>query len=352
MESRVDPLPPLLPHPLALRPHILFWVVDDQGWANVGYHNPQHVITPHTDELATAGIKLERHYAAELCAPSRASLMTGRLPYHVLQEGTHVQRGFNMLPAKLKQVGYATHHVGKWHLGHLQPWMTPAARGFDSSLAILSAGADHFSQSSLKTHFGCVGVDLFDLDQPALGLNGTFTDLTFSCRAVSIVLQHNVSVPLFLYMALQVMHIPLQVPEAYSNLYDKHGYVQLYRVVNGMMSLADEALRNMTTALRAKNMWLRTFIVYLSDNGGGIQGGNNWPLRGTATVAIGVATIACPTTITTPLWAQPPLHHYHRFHCRRHRHRCHHYHRHRLLPKPPGFSPRMRWDPGGLVTFR
>ena len=73
-----------------------------------------------------------------------------------------------------------------------------------------------------------------------------------------------------------------------------------------------------------------------------------------ATTTAITAAIARPTTTTTllprPVWPQPPLHHYHHFHWRRHRHRYHHDHRHRLSTKPPGFSPHLRWDPGGLVA--
>lgn len=133
-EPPAPPLPPLPPDPHAPRPHIVLWVVDDQGWANVGFHNPGNVHSPVTDGLANSGIVLDRHYTYRWCAPTRSALMTGRLPYHVLQTTNHVDRGFTMLPAKLRQVGYRTAQFGKWHLGNLAPWMTPVGRGFDTSL--------------------------------------------------------------------------------------------------------------------------------------------------------------------------------------------------------------------------
>ena len=119
----------------APQPHIILHVTDDQGWANVGYHNKGHVITPAMDRLATEeGIRFERHYAFQWCAPSRASLLTGRLPCHVLESTapgrffpagvapdkssqdshptsrgkvtpTAVTRGMTMLPKKLQSVG-------------------------------------------------------------------------------------------------------------------------------------------------------------------------------------------------------------------------------------------------------
>ena len=137
------PSPRVAPKKGAPRPHIILHLTDDQGWANVGYHNPAHVITPTMDHLATKeGIRFERHYAFQWCAPSRASLMTGRESYHVLQ-GTHrapaadgeaagagagpgalptaVTRGMTMLPRKLQSVGYTTHQIGKVRRSCLSP---------------------------------------------------------------------------------------------------------------------------------------------------------------------------------------------------------------------------------------
>jgi arylsulfatase A-like enzyme len=82
--------------------------------AQVGYHNPGHVNTPNMDALSSGGIRLDRHYTAYTCGPSRSSLLSGRLPHHVNQYGDErVPRGFTLLPRKLQQVGYATHQIGK-----------------------------------------------------------------------------------------------------------------------------------------------------------------------------------------------------------------------------------------------
>ncbi len=99
------PLPPLPPAAGAPRPHLVLFVVDDMGWAALGKRNPGHVFTPNMDREATDGMMLERHYVYRWCSPTRSSLMTGRLPYHVLQSTNYVDRRFNMMAAKLKQVG-------------------------------------------------------------------------------------------------------------------------------------------------------------------------------------------------------------------------------------------------------
>ena len=105
--------PPTPPNPNAPRPHIILFVVDDQGHANVGYNNDGNVLTPHIDSAVKEGVKLDRMYLFRWCGPSRSALMTGRLPYHVNQQSGHVAREMTMLPAKLKQANYSTHQIGK-----------------------------------------------------------------------------------------------------------------------------------------------------------------------------------------------------------------------------------------------
>ena len=112
-EPPLPPWTPITPKAGAPRPHIVLWVVDDLGYANVGYRNPENVKTPNTDRYAEEGLVLDRHYTFRWCAPTRSALMTGRLPYHVLQTTDHVDRGFSMIPAKLRQVGYRPHQIGK-----------------------------------------------------------------------------------------------------------------------------------------------------------------------------------------------------------------------------------------------
>lgn len=279
-------LPPIRPTPGSLRPHVVMWVVDDQGFANVGFHNPNHVRTPTTDKLAADGIILDRHYTFRWCAPTRSALMTGRLPYHVLQSTNHVHRSFNMLPAKLRQVGYRTHQVGKWHLGLLEKWMTPVGRGFETSLGYLGGGEDHYTQMS--TEYGCSKdvVDLYKSDAPAIGYNGTYGAHIYNAEGLRIIAEHDVTTPLFLYMALQDMHAPQQVPQQYSDLYPSPPYDSDYAIMNGMASCADSVLENVSNAMKANGMWDNTLLIYTADNGGPAgrlasgHSGNNWPLRG------------------------------------------------------------------------
>ena len=313
--------PRVAPRKGAPRPHIIIHMTDDQGWANVGYHNPTHVITPTMDRLATKeGIRFERHYAFQWCAPSRASLMTGRLPYHVLEDWTPpkasppsstppsppsskppstqaghrtptaVTRGMTMLPRKLQTVGYTTHQIGKWHLGMAMDWQTPAQRGFNSSFGYLGGGEDHNTQKGMAAEWGCAGTDLWETHGPAYGDNGTYGGYLYNDAAVRIIEHHPdpPANPLFLFLATQTMHAPVEVPSYYSDMYPNgvNGtYTKTYAISNGMATVTDSILANVTAALKRRGMWNHTLIIHLSDNGGPVVAqrashANNYPLRG------------------------------------------------------------------------
>ena len=121
------------------RPHVVMFLVDDNGWAGVGYNNP-YIVTPTIDALAKEGLTLTRHYTYQYCAPTRGAFLTGRLPYKLaatranlipwtLLDGIHLN--YSMLPKKLAAANYESAHLGKWHQGVYTPEYTPVGRGFD-----------------------------------------------------------------------------------------------------------------------------------------------------------------------------------------------------------------------------
>lgn len=105
------------------KPHIVYVLVDDWGFADVSFRNPA-VKTPNFQALVGTGLLLNHHYVFKYCSPSRASFLTGRWPHHTHQFNIRpdIPLGLNinitMLPAKLKTAGYKTHIVGKWHEGY------------------------------------------------------------------------------------------------------------------------------------------------------------------------------------------------------------------------------------------
>ena len=219
------------------QPHIIFMMVDDWGWANVGYHrNPQtpEVVTPNIDSLVKDGLELDQHYAYQFCSPSRSSFISGRLPIHVNDMNTGLDRynpddpisGFAGIPrnmtgiaTKLKEVGYATHQVGKWHAGGATPDHIPTGRGFDTSFGYFNAANDYYTEVDGTCNNTPI-VDLWNTERPATGVNGTgpdnYEDALFAERLMQVVESHEPSTPLFLYYAPHIAHRPLQVPDRYA----------------------------------------------------------------------------------------------------------------------------------------
>mmetsp|Transcript_79360 Transcript_79360/g.233146 ORF Transcript_79360/g.233146 Transcript_79360/m.233146 type:complete len:508 (-) Transcript_79360:77-1600(-) len=273
------------------RPHLIYVLADDYGWADVGFH-AKEMHTPNIDKLATAeGAELTRMYAYRFCSPSRSSLMSGRLPHHVNQENSatwgwdsaSVHPSMTMLPEKLQEAGYFTVQVGKWHLGLSRQAFTPAGRGFNESLAMLMGSEDHWTQrNGAKWH-----VDLWDTDKPAYGRNGTYSAELFGSYAVQSIQRHHrerPSVPLFMYLAFTVTHAPMEAPQRFIDMYPS-SWVPGRRTYAAMASALDEAVGNVTRALKETGLWDRTLLIFSSDNGGptlvhGQSFANNWPLRG------------------------------------------------------------------------
>mgnify|MGYP002042950119 CR=1 FL=1 len=118
----------------AVPPNVIVIVSDDQGWADIGYHNPK-VYSPRLDALAAAGVKFSQHYVMPQCTPTRVALMTGRYPSRfgpVAQQANNAPAfplGTPTLASMFAAKGYETYLCGKWHLGSEGSW--PTDHGFD-----------------------------------------------------------------------------------------------------------------------------------------------------------------------------------------------------------------------------
>ncbi|XP_071945721.1 arylsulfatase B-like isoform X2 [Antedon mediterranea] len=282
-------------HVTAKPPNIVFILADDYGYHDIGYHQSA-IKTPVLDKLAAEGIKLENYYVQPICSPTRSQLMTGKYQIHTgLQHSIIWCPQTSCIPDNdvtmaqgLKSLGYATHLVGKWHIGFSSKKCWPTRKGFDSFYGYLTGQADYYThvQEGVSMpgfdvpddwHYG---VDLRDNDKPIKSLNGTYGTFIWNDKAHDVIMNHNTSKPLFLYMALQAVHAPLQVPEHYKKPYEyiKDSNRSTYA---GMVASMDEAVGNLTQSLKNKGLWDNTIIVFSTDNGGEIHlGGNNWPLRG------------------------------------------------------------------------
>jgi len=276
-----------LPCTLSAKPHIVFFLVDDLGYYDVGWNNPE-LHTPNIDSLVKSGALLNRHYSYKYCSPTRSSLLSGRLPIHVNEfnsdwdlPGTGMPKEMTGLAKKLKQAGYATHQVGKWHAGQASLGQIPLGRGFDTSLGYFDAQEDHWTQ--LRDGCGIKMTDLWKTDKPAFGLNNTmYGGNLYNNEAVKLINEHDPTTPFFLYYAFQNCHEPLEVPQSYI---DKYATVDNLdrRTYYAMITFVDEMIGNVVKALQTKGLWDNTLVVLSADNGGPTYqggGGNNYPLKG------------------------------------------------------------------------
>jgi len=289
--------------PAKKQPHILLVVADDYGFNDIGYHqnnvssaNPLGkpttnaaagiLQTPTLDKLAAEGVKCENYYVQPLCSPTRSTIMTGRYPSHT-GAGPDVIRidwpygvpgREKMLPEGLKNAGYDTHMVGKWHLGTCDERYMPTFRGFDSYMGYLSGAESYYNHGGDRNGTGT------DKLVPCMGANFTnnYSSVLWANEVSRIVTHHDQTKPLFIYLAFQSVHNPYDVPPIeFIDINKTFPEIVDYerRIYAGMVTMLDLGVAHVVSAYEAAGMWDDTVLVFTSDNGG-IGPGSNFPLRG------------------------------------------------------------------------
>src|SRR5690242_17606414 len=137
------------------KPNILHIVADDMGWKDVSFNGATDIKTPNLDALAKGGAKFTQFYTQNMCTPTRACLMTGRYPWRYgLQTavipgaaGYGLDTTEYLMPQCLKDAGYTTAIIGKWHLGHADIRYWPRQRGFDYQYGAMIGELDYYTHS-------------------------------------------------------------------------------------------------------------------------------------------------------------------------------------------------------------
>ena len=247
-----------------MRPNIVLVLTDDQGFGDIGFHGNDRIRTPNLDRFASQGVELTRFYVSPVCAPTRASLMTGRYYYrtgviHTSRGGAKMHGEEVTIAELLAGDGYRTGIFGKWHLGDNAP-MRPQDQGFLVSLIHKSGG---ITQTPDKPN------SYFD---PILWRNGQrikaegyCTDVFFNAALEFI--EKNQHEPFFVYLSTNAPHTPLQVDPRYSQQYEVDGLDATTAKIYGMISNIDENFGSLLSRLEELGLSERTVVIFMTDNG-------------------------------------------------------------------------------------
>jgi len=292
------------------RPNVLLIYTDDQGSVDVNCYGAKDLITPNMDALAADGVKFTQFYsAAPVCSPSRAALMTGRYPQRAglarnassARGGTggaagdgadgvgcnaSSARGGTGMPTEqvtlaemLKAAGYATAHVGKWHLGYTDDQM-PNAQGFDYSFGHMGGCIDNYSH-----FFYWNGPNRHDLWRQGKEVwhDGEFFPDLMVAEASAFIEKHR-DQPWFVYWPINTPHYPLQGTDKWRKRYenldsprDKYA---------AFVSTTDEAIGRLLAKIDELKLRDDTIVIFQSDHGHSTEqrtfggGGNAGPYRG------------------------------------------------------------------------
>jgi len=266
------------------RPNIVFILIDDMGWMDLGCQGSQYYETPNIDLLAAEGVRFTDAYAAcTVCSPTRASIMTGKYParlnltdfigghHHpwaklaVPDWTKYLSHDETTFASVLRNAGYNTLFTGKWHLGG--PDYYPETHGFQVNLGGCHRGMppSYFSPYEIETlESGPEGEYLTDrLTDEALGL-----------------MEQSRDAPFLMYLSHYAVHTPLQAKQEVIDGYaakDKQG--QLSEVYAAMVESVDDSIGRVMQKLDHLSVSDNTMVVFFSDNGGLHKATNNAPLR-------------------------------------------------------------------------
>lgn len=260
------------------KPNFIIIFADDMGYGDVGVYGHPSIKTPNLDQMANTGQKWTNFYvAAPVCTPSRAGLITGRLP---IRTGMCSDKRRVLFPdskgglpdseatiaSLLKTAGYSTACIGKWHLGHL-PQYSPAVHGFDYYFGIPYSNDMDGQFEGVPYLEACrnPGPEYFNVpllrnseivERPA---DQTTITRRYTEEAISFI-EQNQEAPFFLYLAHSMPHVPLYRSKDFENK-------SLRGIYGDVIEELDWSVGEILTALKANGLDENTLVVFTSDNG-------------------------------------------------------------------------------------
>jgi len=245
-------------------PNIVLVLTDDQGYGDVGVHGNAMIETPNLDRFAREGVELTRFYTSPVCAPTRASLMTGRYYYrsgviHTSRGGAKMHGEEVTIAELLSQAGYRTGIFGKWHLGDCYP-MRPQDQGFAESLVHRSGGIGQ-TPDKPNSYFD----PLLWHNGERVQARGYCTDVFFDAALKFIEASRHE--PFFVYLPTNAPHTPLEVSPKYSDPYKAKGLDDTTAKVYGMVRNIDENFGRLLARLESLGLRDNTVVIFFGDNG-------------------------------------------------------------------------------------
>ncbi|MDZ8119177.1 sulfatase family protein [Pontiella agarivorans] len=287
-------------------PNVVVILTDDQGWADIGYNNPEHVYTPNLDRLAETGARFENHYVMPQCTPTRVACFTGRYPGRFGRaplKATNDQCfpvGTPTLATMMKSAGYKTYLMGKWHMG-AKPGDGPNQHGFDYSYGSIPGAIGMYDHHYRKGAF----YQAWHRNETFIegAENGTHATDLIAADAVRIIHQKHEQ-PFFMMLTFHAPHTPLdergpfvdrptqldpENPKRWLNedeikwFNDPAGKIQSEpdpekRLLLAAVYHVDDAIGRVVNALNESGLRENTLILFSSDNGPqGSWGGHAYP---------------------------------------------------------------------------
>ncbi len=290
------------------QPNVIVIYTDDQGAIDLNCYGSKDLETPNIDRLAKSGTMFTNFYASPVCSPSRASLLTGLNPQRAglpgnaseLNDAVGMPSDRFTMAEMFKKAGYATAHIGKWHLGY-KPEMRPNAQGFDHSFGHMVGCIDNYS------HFfywnGPNKHDLYRNGKEVYYPGQFFPDLMLKEAGQFMTTSKNK--PFFMYFAINLPHYPYQGDPKWLEYYKNKGLAYPRNLYAAFMSTLDDKVGQLLKQLADLGLTENTIIVFQSDNGYSTEerahfgGGNAGNLRG-AKACLFEGGIKVPSIISWP----------------------------------------------------